>query len=398
MVLCNSDECTGCMACFNICKAKAIKMSEDKEGFLYPTIDSSRCIECGECRKVCPSIENIKDSLERQEVYACWSKNKKVRKVSSSGGIFTELANAILEENGVVYGVKIDDQGRAVHFRGVSVEDIKEMQGSKYIQSDIGQCFCDAKADLDAGKKVLFTGTPCQIAGLKKFLKKQYDNLMSCDLVCHGVPSPKIFNDYVELMEEIHGARLQRIWFRDKSKGWEEYCMKIIFENGKVYKKSTYNDVFVRGFLRNYYLRPKCYNCLYANTNRVADITLGDFWGYKRESWKARNTDKGISMCMINSDNGQRLFEKVASNLVVYKKTLSEAIAGNHCLIGSFDMPENRNKFWTDYREKGYRYIIQKYCYPEKIPLLTVLKSSRIGVEYGYLKRWVKKNCLKNKN
>lgn len=394
--LCETLNCTGCMSCYNKCPVSAITMAEDEEGFQRPLIDENICIECGACQNVCPVLHKATAYEFPKEVYACWSKDNEIRSCSTSGGIFSELANYVFEHDGIVYGVRLQEDGKkAFHFRGTDKNALCEMRGSKYVQSDVGNSFQDVYRDLSEEKLVLFSGTPCQIAGLRKYLGKEYPNLICCDLVCHGVPSPKIYQDYLEYMEKKYNDKPQKIWFRDKSKGWEEFCMKIQFHNGKIYKNSTYKDYYIRGFLRNLYLRPSCHECAYTSTDRVSDLTIADFWGYRRESWKARDTDEGISMCMINSEKGKNIYDCISNRMVSYKKTVEEAVAGNQCLNRCFEASPLRKDFWRDYHQYGYTYVAEKYCYPEKRPLKQQLQGSRLGIEYGYLKRWVKKKIKK---
>lgn len=388
--LCEKSKCTGCMACFNKCPISAISIVDDEEGFKHPNINKESCIKCGACQNVCPILKRVKPYNFPKEVYACWCKDEGIRFKSSSGGVFTVLATKILEKNGRVYGAKVEADGRVVHFRGTCLNDLENMRGSKYVQSEIGTCFQQVKRDLEGQTPVLFTGTPCQVAGLRNYLGKDYEDLICCDLVCHGVPSPKIFKEYLMYMEKKYKGTPQRIWFRDKTKGWEEFCMKIQFSTGMVYKESTYKDVYIRGFLRNLYLRNSCYDCIYTNVDRISDLTIADFWGYRRDSWKARDNDKGISMCIINSKKGRSLYNEIIEGLVSHKKNIKEAVAGNTCLSKSFEKPELREAFWNDFFELGYEYVIEKYCYPEKRNLLQRLKGSRFGIEYGYMKRWIK--------
>ena len=288
MELCKKSECTGCMACINICPRKAIVLQQDEEGFLYPIILKDNCIKCGACVKVCPQM-NSKRSAENydKKVYAGWMKNRRLRRRSTSGGAFTAFAKEIMSNNGVVYGAGFDKDNKVIHKRITKKSELKQLRGSKYVQSYIGNTFSQVKDDILNGMPVLFSGTPCQIDGLYSYLGNRYEKqLFTIDLVCHGVPSPEIFSKYLEYLEKQYKSKVKKVYFRDKEPGWYVFGMRVEFQNGFVYKKNTYEDPFARGFLRNLFLRPSCHSCHYANNQRIADITLADFWGYQSTNEK----------------------------------------------------------------------------------------------------------------
>lgn len=366
-MLCDTKKCFGCMACYNICSVNAINIIEDSEGFLRPEIQQDKCIGCKKCTSVCAAISNFErdNRTFEQQTYACWNKDKDIRKNSTSGGLFTVMANNILKENGIVFGASFDNKFNVVHSFIDNIDNIIKFRGSKYVQSNIGSTYKQAKMFLDRGKTILFTGTPCQIAGLYKFLGREYDNLYTCDLICHGVPSPKVYKSYISYMEGKYKSKIKSVNFRFKKPGWMVFSMKIEFQNGKVYVKSTLDDHYIRGFLRELFLRPSCHECAYTNTDRKGDITIADFWGYKSTNEEDFDDDKGISLAIVNSKNGERLFQACKNNLIYFKRDIEEAIRGNRCLSSCFPASPKRKEFWKDYNSKTFKYVVKKYMYAE---------------------------------
>lgn len=364
--LCEHQKCTGCAACASVCGVKAIQMKADAEGFLYPVIDENRCVECGKCRLTCPQINtNPRPNMEKI-VYAGWLKDKKLRKKSTSGGAFTAIAEEVLGEGGVVFGAGFDNDLKVIHKQVSSTANLDQLRGSKYVQSDLKQTFAEVKQQLLAGRQVLFSGTACQIDGLYSYLKNRYEGqLFTIDLVCHGVPSPKVWKDYLEYMETEYKASVEQAYFRNKEPGWYVFGMKLVFGDGKVYKANTYDDPYIRGFLRELFLRPSCHQCHYASVSRVADLTLADFWGYVETSRVDRDHDKGISMIMINSENGKRLFDRANTKLRLYERPVAQAVRGNPALSKCFPPAEKRADFWNDYHTTGFAGVVDKYLYPE---------------------------------
>lgn len=404
MKLCDYEFCTGCMACMNSCPHKAITTEIDSEGFFRPVVDLSLCTDCGQCSKACPLISSsisIKKPKEtyKKKVYSCWLKSKALLRESSSGGAFSAFAESLLSKNGIIYGAGFDSDNKVYHKRIVNRSQLADLRGSKYVQSEIRTSFSDVKKDLQQGRIVLFTGTPCQIDGLYHYLGCRYEKqLFTVDLVCHGVPSPKVYYDYLQYMESIYGSKVKRISFRNKNPGWYVYGTKIIFEDGQVYEQDNWQDPFMRGFLRNWFLRPSCYRCKYANADRPADITIADDWGFKEEGLFDRDNDQGISMVMINSENGELLFNQSKSRLHVFQRTIEKAIKGNAALNKPFDEPLERSDFWKDYQSLSFDEIIRKYLYSEEIPESIKNRRNRIHIaRKQYLKKRVIheiKSCL----
>lgn len=350
MKICEPSLCTGCMACLNCCPHDAIKEMQNEHGFYVPGIITEKCVQCHLCQRICPANADELPSVS-SKVFACWNTDADVRQCSTSGGMFILLANAILEKGGVVFGVVFDpDSGTVRHLRGESMEDVRAMVGSKYVQSRVGNTFRMVKNELGSGKKVLFTGTPCQCAGLKRFLRGQPENLYLIDIVCHGVPSPTVFKAY--LSEITHGLPVKEIRFREKRPSWELFSMNIIFGNHCEYRNDMHTDPFLRLFLENMDLNSCCHSCRYANTSRYGDVTLGDFWGYLSESYALRDNNKGISLTLLNTPKGEALFEQVKDHVIFTAKVIDEAIAGNWPLQSPTTRSEDSDVFWNEFLQK----------------------------------------------
>ena len=311
-------DCCGCSACVQICPKQCISMSADNEGFLYPQVNTTICIDCSLCEKVCPII-NQEESKEPQAIYAARNSNENIRLKSSSGGIFTLLAEEIIKSGGVVFGAKFNNNWNVVHDYTETLEGLDAFRGSKYVQSIIGDNFKIAKHFLDDGRKVLFSGTPCQIAGLKKYLRKEYKNLLTVDIVCHGVPSTSIWEKYKNNIKKLaiysfkdstsndKSIALNEVNFRDKTNGWKNYLCTYSVKRTSDYLSGTLKyehtkDPYMRLFLANYLLRPSCYYCPSKAGKSRSDMTLGDCWGIKRMN-KSFDDNKGVGVCVIHNNN-----------------------------------------------------------------------------------------------
>ena len=324
--------CCGCEACVQRCPKSCITMREDNEGFLYPEVDKNICIDCGLCEKVCPVI-NQAEERKPLAVYAAKHKDEQIRMASSSGGAFTAIAESVIDEGGVVFGAKFNQDWDVVHSYTETKEGLGAFRGSKYVQSRIGESYKEAEGFLKAGRKVLFSGTPCQIAGLKRFLRKEYDNLLTVDFICHGVPSPGVWREYLKeetarqcgeknsvLQRPIHerNALIEGISFRDKRLGWKKFSFVLALSttNGSGAKNTVLlseplnKNIFLRGFLADLYLRPSCHACPSKSFKSRSDITIGDFWGVQNVMPEI-DDDKGVSVVMVNSEKAGTLVEKI---------------------------------------------------------------------------------------
>ena len=359
--LCEKEKCTACAACQNICPKGAISFVENKEGFVYPAIEEKICVRCGACQKVCPQFgENTRKEFANTECYVVWARNDLLREKSSSGGIFAATAKWILDNKGVVFGAAFDEGCYTVsHIMIDNIDELSRLQGSKYVQSDIGNSYKQCKTELQAGRKVLFSGTPCQIDGLHHFLKKQYANLFTIDILCHGVPSQKILLSYIEDIEKRYKSKVDAFEFRDKNtyKGWENSChTRITFQSGKVITSDSEASLFWNSFLSNIYLRESCYQCAYAGKQRVGDITIGDFWGIKDLPTEIKF--KGVSFVLVNTQNGKMLFDKAEVDFE--KRKISDAIGKNRTLQTSFPKGQNRELFFNTLWKSGFKKAVYK--------------------------------------
>lgn len=339
-------DCCGCYACYNICSKECITMESDNEGFWYPKIDKDKCINCNLCEKVCPIINKPNNSLYQEKSYAVFNKNEKIRLESSSGGIFSLLAEYVINNHGSVYGAVFDEDFNVKHIKIISLQDIELLRGSKYVQSKMEDVFKFIKNDLKNNKLVLFTGTPCQIVGLQSFLQKKYDNLILMDIVCHGVPSPLVWQKYINELKEYYKQDIQQICFRDKSTGWKTYSIKFLF-NKDMYKDFGFKNIYMKGFLNDIYLRPSCYNCNFKGIKRISDITIADFWGIENILPEI-DDDKGTSLIVIHSEKGKQLFDRLSETMILNEVDLNEAIKYNPSMISSVKYNEKRKDFFLE--------------------------------------------------
>ena len=376
----SEKKCCGCHACFNACPKNAITMQEDNKGFKFPIIDQSKCINCGLCKTICPILNNKEDETKKIEAYACYNKNEVERINSSSGGIFILLAKEILKRKGVVFGAAFDENFNVKHAFVKNEKDLKRFMGSKYTQSTIGDTYKIAKEFLDNDNYVLFTGTPCQIEGLKSYLRKEYEKLYTQDIICHGVPSPKVWNKYLDYQKNKYALKkIKDISFRNKDNGWARFGTKICFDNEE-YNKTHNKDLFMRAFLNNICLRDSCYNCSFKKKYRISDITLADFWGIDNIHPEL-NDDKGISLFIVSSSKGKELFEIIKKQLVYQEVDIEIAIKYNSSMTKSVSHHKNEKEFWENIDTMSFDRIVNK-CAP---------KPNLIKRGISFLKRKIKK-------
>lgn len=349
------EECCGCGACYNKCPKDAIEMVFDEEGFLYPQVDFGKCINCGLCQQVCPSISATYKNSDKPKVYATWAEDE-IRKKSSSGGMFTLLAEFILKEGGVVCGAAFDENIRLKHILIDDIKDLPQLRGSKYVMSDTKRVYGEMVEKLEEGKKVLFCGCPCQVAGMLSYAGKEYENLYTLDLLCAGATSPGLFEKY---KKEVHGTgEIKSVDFRNKKwYGWPA-SMTVTYKNGKVYKRAREEDVFYKYFLNNLAKRPFCDTCKFSRLPRQGDITLGDFWGidkYKKEL----DDGLGTSVMTINNEKGKWLFEQIKLRLKLCEEIPIQFLLGKK---QPFQTHKNCNKNRAKFLKLAQEYSIEKAC------------------------------------
>lgn len=350
--LAERDRCTGCAACANACNHGAILMREDAEGFLRPQIDEAKCVECKLCEKVCPPLTNVPKGAEKPVAFALWSNQD--RTMSSSGGAFSAFARYVLSKGGIVFGAAYDDNLRLCHVEADSIEGIGGMRGSKYMQSNIGDAYQRVRRHLKDGRWVLFTGTPCQVAGLRTYLRKDYETLLTLDLACHGVPSVKIFNSYLRKLEN-------RLGFAEDALRPENYEFRRRNGWGKAPSVSTASScrnlygidaLYMEAFNASALFRESCYHCDYARLPRVGDCTIADFWGIGRYGTPFRhNTRKGVSLVLANTAKGRAIINELG-NVFVEERALKEALIENHNLKAVSRKHPKRNEIVSDFLRK----------------------------------------------
>lgn len=370
--------CSSCGACANVCAHGAISMQLDKEGFYRPVVDPSKCVKCGLCEKICPwenEVFNPNGSSKDPKTVAAYAQNEDIRLKSSSGGIFTVLAEKILDDGGVVIGVAQLSSTRFGHIAVDNKNDLAKLRGSKYVQADVGTIYREVRTLLKNGKKVLFSGTPCQVAGLYSILgRKKIDNLWTIDIVCHGTPSVKVFEKYIRELECNTSAVILSSNFRDKREGWRNYSLKsqLKSDSGKeiIYSKNLKEDFFLQIFLRNICLNKSCADCHYGKLPRVADISLGDYWNITDVHPKM-DDNKGTSVVLLNTNHGEKLFSFVSNQINCCESSIENAIAGNPCIVRSSKENLRRPDFFVDLDKLSMEKLVEKFS--ARLPLYEIV-------------------------
>lgn len=359
----DKHKCCGCTACKNICPKKAISMQKDDEGFFYPVIDNALCVECGKCQKICEFQNKTVSGKKPLFTYAAINKNFDTLENSSSGGVFAALAAIVLEKGGIVFGCAWNTEMEPEHICINNPEDMKKLQGSKYVQSNPKNTYTEAKQYLQGGKAVLYTGTPCQIAGLKSYLGKDYENLITADLICHGVPSADFFRGYKNWLEEKLNGKIESFKFRDKSKVGMGCVGKVTLQkNGKRHEEiiappfSSYYQFFLQGDI----YRKCCYNCKYACSSRQGDFTMGDYWGIEKVHPEIDDRN-GVSVLLVNSEKGLGLIDKLAEYLSLAESTFEKASVGNRNLLYPTNKSDRRGYILRIFSEGGFRSVDDYY-------------------------------------
>lgn len=410
----DKNMCMGCFACATACPTGCIKMTADEEGFFYPKADVSRCINCGKCDRVCV-MKNPRQIADRKiTAYACYNKKEELIKKSSSGAMFSILANYVLKDGGTVFGVELDEnlnpheamafvpelrdknkasdtnidentsadtadgkdkidsqqiknaEAEAVHLEEKTIDwpdytdYVKKMRGSKYVQSRMDNAYELCRQELEANRKVLFSGTPCQIEGLYSYLNKEYKKLITQDIICHGTPSPKAWQYYLRYREKKAGAKAVSVSFRNKKLGWEVYSLEITFANGEVYNESMRDDPFMKSFHKNLCLRPACYSCPFKTAKKNSDFTLADFWGISMFYPELKH-DTGTSLVLAHSWKARKIMEKVAPFIECTPVEAGKALKKNASIRHSAKCPDQREWFMKNVNEDNYPKLIKEF-------------------------------------
>ena len=373
MAICEYELCSGCGACLKVCPFDAINMQADSEGFLRPFTDEEKCVDCGLCRKKCPvNKTNKEDKVNEPCSYAAYSLDPAIRKHSSSGGVFAHLAAEVLDRGGVVCGAAFDKDMRVIHKIAKDRDELFHLMGSKYVQSDVTQSYPEMEEYLNKGKTVLFAGTPCQCAGVKSAFGS-YDGLVLVDIICHGVPTPRVFEMY--LKENFENVR--NVSFRDKKHGWDEFSMRVDLDKGE-YRATRYKDPYIRMFFENVNLRPSCYKCSWKGEGFVSDITLGDYWGVTKNH-PHMNDDRGTSLVVVRSEKGRELFLSVGKALKVCKTDLKRAVESNAMYYKSTPRPSKRDAFFEGLKNgETFEELNGRFGLPVPFKKVMVLRTKNI--------------------
>lgn len=357
----DKTKCVGCMCCVNKCPKKCISVTEDKEGFIVPLVEQSKCVNCSICYKSC-QINNKVDKNFPLKAFAIQSKIKNDLKNSSSGGVAFEISKQVILKGGVVYGAVFTKELQVKHYRATNIEDLKLLQGSKYVQSDITGVYSNIEKDCLNGRVVLFIGTPCQVAAVKLFFSKDFKNLFFIDLICHGVPNQRLFNKYINWKENKIKDRVKKYSFRDKDEGWGTN-VKIITNTGKVIKGHAHTEPYYSDFEDAFNYRESCYSCKYATIERVGDATIGDFWGIKEiKNMKKTN---GISCALINTHKGNMLIDSINNDCFIEEASIEEIAKNNSSLKKPAQRNKIRDNYYSEIEKKGINYS-QKLLYRKK--------------------------------
>ncbi len=353
MLCAEKSQCVGCGACFNVCPVSAIEMHPDAEGFNYPHVDDEKCVQCGKCNAVCPVIGE--PSFNKGTAYAVQHKSLDVLKNSASGGVFTAVSDAVLDANGVVYGASFTDNLEVKHTRAEDRDGRDKMRGSKYIQSDMGNIYREIERDLKDGRKVLFTGTPCQVEAVKKYFNS-HDLLITCDLICHGVPSPKVFSDHMAFLSEKYRSKVVSYQCRPKRWGWHIHQEIATLQNGREIYGDAHSDIWRELYYRRVITRPSCYTCSFSRLERVGDLTIADCRNIEKIGTNL-DTFNGISLVFTNSSKGEKLLDSIRERCTIEEIDVQKILQPPLCAPSG--PASNRNEFWNAYFKNGYKGAIR---------------------------------------
>lgn len=369
-LLADRTHCTGCSACAAACPKDAISLVRDKEGFAFPSVDPGKCVHCGVCTNTCPML-HPREPKPLPAAFAAWNQDGEVRRDSTSGGAFSALADYVLEGGGVVFGAALDGRQHLRHTACFRKEDLWRLRGAKYVQSDLGGVFREVRKYLET-RQVLFSGTPCQVDGLYRYLKGRPENLTTCDLVCQGVPSPGVWEDMARLIEKKRSRDLQTVRFRNKVEGWKNSHLTAVYDDGTVDTHPLFETEYGRAFGRALFLRPCCYRCPYACTNRPGDFTLGDFWGLHPDELPEQQ-QKGVSLLLVNTPHGSHIFDQLPLSRQPFP--VERAIAGNPRLASPIARPADRAAFFAAYALEPFDQVVRKFCALPPLPVRAAGKA-----------------------
>ncbi|MFR7991436.1 MAG: Coenzyme F420 hydrogenase/dehydrogenase, beta subunit C-terminal domain [Lachnospiraceae bacterium] len=397
----DKEKCCGCTACANICPKKCITMQADEEGFLYPVVESESCIHCNLCEKVCPVVHNAnRSSIEK--AFIVRNKNEEIVHTSSSGGFFAALCAYVIEKKGVVFGAGFGSDWEVRHCRANSIDECKSFQGSKYVQSNMEGVFPSIKKLLNEGVLVCFSGTPCQTEGLVNFLGEMYDNLILVDLVCHGVPSPKLWRLYLALMTKRYTSKIKDVNFRSKKYGYQSSAMSLKFENGTEYCGSARVDIMLKSFFSHISLRPICYSCPFKGERRVADFTIYDCW-HAASILAIKDDDMGYTSVLVRNANALRIITALEKYLDIYEKPIAKILPINGGMLNKSATPNiNRKHFYEEIDFVGLQNTFDKYLFVSKKDyaiekIKAVISKTGILYRLARMKKLAKKMIEKSK-
>lgn len=380
----NRHKCCGCSACASVCPIQCIKMTTDKEGFLYPKVEESACVSCGACEMVCPMLHPSEARMP-QEIFAVRNNDEEVLKSSSSGGVFSLLAQYVLDvKHGAVFGAMWDGEG-VVHGVVEKVKDLWKLRGSKYVQSRMGNTFLEVKHLLRERCYVMFVGTPCQVAGLRSFLKEEDDRLLTVDLACHGVPSPKVLASYIAEIKEQNSVNELKLNFRDKSTGWDTYSVSAYSGDRQLFSEKATENIYMRGYLHELFSRPSCHACPFKSFRSGSDITLADFWGVK-DACPEMYDRRGASLVLVHSDVGQAAIKEVSSKLTIKPINYEQAVKANGSLFNSEEPHPERTYFFKHIDKKPFVELMNECLELRRITRLKLTMKAylrKIGVKWG---------------
>ena len=357
IVVKNKADCCGCTACYSVCPQKAISMQQDQEGFLYPFVEISKCIDCKLCDSVCPIENKVESKMFDRKAYVLRAKDVGIVSTSTSGGFVTPLGEWILNQGGVICGATYNEEYKVVHKISGGAEEFRD---SKYVQSDLGDCFSEIKKHLMHETKVCFIGTPCQVYGLKSYLRKEYDNLVTVDLVCHGTPSPKLWKKYLDEQKDKYHSEIDDIVFRNKTYGYHSGTMRIRFKNQFVYYGSARVDSMLKSFFAEISSRPSCYKCRFKSVERCSDFTIYDCWHANNLVEGLVDDDKGFTNLIVQSLKGERILDRIADRYELYATNLEKAIELDGTMICNSAEPHpRRDEYYLNLDKETLRAHIQ---------------------------------------